>query len=203
MARKQPEVTAETRQNIIDAYWQLIMSDTVNKITVKMIAERAGYNRGTFYSYFLDIEDLQSQIEDELLPSEESFEKLREATISKNSKEILDVFMQIEDSVGIKLSFLLGPSGSLSFQCKFKESLKSLIIKYLPLDLNVDDKTIDYKTEMLCGLFYETLNYWYRNGNKVFKNEEMISLMMDTIFYGVVGSKFHKENWEELHGNNK
>jgi len=53
MARKQPEVTAETRQNIIDAYWQLIMSDTVNKITVKMIAERAGYNRGTFYSYFL------------------------------------------------------------------------------------------------------------------------------------------------------
>lgn len=203
MARKQPEVTAETRQNIIDAYWQLIMSDTVNKITVKMIAERAGYNRGTFYSYFLDIEDLQSQIEDELLPSEESFEKLREATISKNSKEILDVFMQIEDSVGIKLSFLLGPSGSLSFQCKFKESLKSLIIKYLPLDLNVDDKTIDYKTEMLCGLFYETINYWYRSGNKVFKNEEMISLMMDTIFYGVVGYKFHKENWEELHGNNK
>ena len=89
MAKKQPETTANTKQNIMDAYWELYSSDTAGKITVKMITDRAGYNRGTFYAYFLDIEDLHNQLEDELLPSEENFEKLRQATLSKNSKEIL------------------------------------------------------------------------------------------------------------------
>lgn len=74
MAKKQPEVTAETKQNIMEAYWELYTSDVQGRITVKMITDRAGYNRGTFYAHFLDMEDLQSQIEDELLPSEENFE---------------------------------------------------------------------------------------------------------------------------------
>ncbi len=47
-----------------------------------MITDRAGYNRGgTFYAYFLDIEDLHDQIEDELLPSDENFKKIKGSVI--------------------------------------------------------------------------------------------------------------------------
>lgn len=188
MARKQPEVTAQTRRNIMDAYWELYSSDTVNRMTVKMIMDRAGYNRGTFYAYFLDIDDLHQQIEDELLPSEESFEKLREATVSKNSREILEIFTQFDQNIGKKLGFLLGAAGSLSFQSKLKITLKRLILKHLPLELREKESIVDYKTDILCGIFYETVRYWYDRGSRQFTVEEMATLMLKAIFSGLVES---------------
>ena len=124
----------------MDAYWQLYVANNPEKITVRMITNKAGFNRGTFYAYFLDIEDLHSQIEDELLPSEENFEKLRKATFSKNSREIIEIFMQEEKNSGEKVSYLLSSKGSLSFQNKFKNKLRELIMKYAPLDLNDSKK---------------------------------------------------------------
>ncbi|NMA93174.1 MAG: TetR/AcrR family transcriptional regulator [Clostridiales bacterium] len=189
MAKKQPETTANTKQNIMDAYWELYSSDTAGKITVKMITDRAGYNRGTFYAYFLDIEDLHNQLEDELLPSEENFEKLRQATLSKNSKEILEIFMEGEESYGEKLSYLLGSAGSLSFQNKLKKSLRKQILKYLRLDLDEPDRNIDYKTELFCAMFYETLRYWYERGEQLFTREEMLNLMLEVTYNGLATKK--------------
>lgn len=186
MARKQPEVTAETKQKLMEAYWELYTSDIPGKITVKMITDRAGYNRGTFYAYFLDIVDLHDQIEDGLLPSEENFEKLREATFSKNSRQIVEIFMQIEKGSGEKLCFLLGSKGSLAFQTKLKTTLKKLIVKYLPVDLKESDNNIDYKADILCSIFYETIRYWYDGGYRILSEEEMVSLMLKMIFTGVV-----------------
>lgn len=189
MAKKQPEVTAETKQNIMEAYWELYTSDVQGRITVKMITDRAGYNRGTFYAHFLDMEDLQSQIEDELLPSEENFEKLKEATFSKNSQQIIEIFMQVDKSLDQKLSFLLGPRGSLSFQTKLKTTLKKMILKYASLDLQESESIVDYKAEILCSIFYATLCYWYDQGSRLFSKEEMIRLMLNIIFFGLTDSQ--------------
>ncbi len=189
MAKKQPEVTAETKQNIMEAYWELYTSDVQGRITVKMITDRAGYNRGTFYAHFLDMEDLHSQIEDELLPSEENFEKLKEATFSKNSQQIIEIFMQVDKSSDQKLSFLLGPRGSLSFQTKLKTTLKKMILKYASLDLQESESIVDYKAEILCSIFYATLCYWYDQGSRLFSKEEMIRLMLNIIFFGLTDSQ--------------
>ncbi|MGI6349536.1 MAG: TetR/AcrR family transcriptional regulator [Eubacteriaceae bacterium] len=189
MTKKQPEVTAETKQNIMEAYWELYTSDVQGRITVKMITDRAGYNRGTFYAHFLDMEDLHSQIEDELLPSEENFEKLKEATFSKNSQQIIEIFMQVDKSLDQKLSFLLGPRGSLSFQTKLKTTLKKMILKYASLDLQESESIVDYKAEILCSIFYATLCYWYDQGSRLFSKEEMIRLMLNIIFFGLTDSQ--------------
>ena len=185
MARKQPELTARTRQNLMDAYWELYVSDTVDKITVKMITDRAGYNRGTFYTHFLDIEDLHNRIEDALLPSEESFKKLREATFSKNSQEIIEIFMQENKSSGEKVNFLLSSEGSLSFQNKLKGKLRELIMRYASLDVDEPEKILDYKANIVCSIFYETLSYCYDKGKELFSDEEMINLMLKIIYRGV------------------
>jgi AcrR family transcriptional regulator len=189
MTKKQPEVTAETKQNIMEAYWELYTSDVQGRITVKMITDRAGYNRGTFYAHFLDMEDLHSQIEDELLPSEENFEKLKEAIFSKNSQQIIEIFMQVDKSLDQKLSFLLGPRGSLSFQTKLKTTLKKMILKYASLDLQESESIVDYKAEILCSIFYATLCYWYDQGSRLFSKEEMIRLMLNIIFFGLTDSQ--------------
>lgn len=188
MAKKLPERTAETKQNLMDAYWNLYTSDIPGKITVKMITDKAGYNRGTFYAYFLDINDLHNQIEEELLPSEENFEKLKEATFSKNSQEIIEIFMQMNQSYGGKLCFLLGPQGSLSFQNKTKAKLKELIWRYAPLNTKEAERIFDYKADLLCSIFYETIRYWYDRGSRLFSEAELTTLMLKSIFTGLVES---------------
>ena len=46
---KQPEITAQTKQNFVDAFWELYKKYSIEKITVKQITDKAGYNRATFY----------------------------------------------------------------------------------------------------------------------------------------------------------
>lgn len=189
VSRKQSEATTETKQNLIDAYWELYTSDIPRKITVQMITDRAGYNRGTFYAYFLDIEDLHDEIENALLPSDENFEKLREASFSKNIREIIEIFMQIDRISGEKISFLLGSRGSLSFQNKLKSKLKELFLKYAPLDLKESDNVIDYKADIACSIFYETICYWHDRGNRLFSGEEMFIMMLKIIYSGLTNDQ--------------
>jgi AcrR family transcriptional regulator len=189
VSRKQSEATTETKQNLIDAYWELYTSDIPRKITVQMITDRAGYNRGTFYAYFLDIEDLHDEIENALLPSDENFEKLREASFSKNIREIIEIFMQIDRISGEKISFLLGSRGSLSFQNKLKSKLKELFLKYAPLDLKESDNVIDYKADIACSIFYETICYWHDRGNRLFSGEEMSIMMLKIIYSGLTNDQ--------------
>ena len=49
--RKREEITAQTKQNIIDAFWALYCEKRIEKITVRDITNKAGYNRGTFYEF--------------------------------------------------------------------------------------------------------------------------------------------------------
>lgn len=62
--------------------------------------------------------------------------------------------MQIDRISGEKISFLLSPRGSLSFQNKLKSKLKELFLKYAPLDLKESDNVIDYKADIACSIFF-------------------------------------------------
>ena len=44
----------QTKENLVEAFWTLYKDKPLEKITVKEITDKAGYNRGTFYSYFKD-----------------------------------------------------------------------------------------------------------------------------------------------------
>ncbi|MCQ4638608.1 TetR/AcrR family transcriptional regulator [Anaerovorax odorimutans] len=61
---KQPEITDATRENFIQAFCELYKKMPIKKITVKEIAERAGYSRVTFYSYFSNPYDVLNYMED-------------------------------------------------------------------------------------------------------------------------------------------
>lgn len=161
--------TSFTKENLKMAYWYLYTSNQRDKITVKIITDKAEeYNRGTFYAHFLDIPDLHEQIENEFLPTEEQFANLKEATFTKNSEKILEIFADHEKLLGDKLNFLLGPNGSLFFQIKFKNKLKELFLKYAKLEINEPENILDYKANIICSIFYETICYWYDEGKNKF-----------------------------------
>lgn len=52
----------DSKKLIMDSFWTLLEEKPYHKITVKMIAERCGINRNTFYYYFQDIPSLTGEI---------------------------------------------------------------------------------------------------------------------------------------------
>lgn len=46
---------AQTKQNLIDAYWRIYTQKPIQKITIKEITVKAGYNRSTFYECFTNL----------------------------------------------------------------------------------------------------------------------------------------------------
>ena len=65
--KKQPQVTEQTRANLRQAFWELYAERPVEKISVREITDRAGYNRATFYLYYHDVYELLDEIEDTVL----------------------------------------------------------------------------------------------------------------------------------------
>jgi len=61
-----------------------------------------------------------------------------------------------------------------------------MIVKYPPPDIKEPDRNIDYKADLLCSIFYETIRYWYDRGYRTLSKEDMVSLMLKMIFTGVV-----------------
>lgn len=61
----------DTRQRLVDSFWDLLAAHTLREITVGMLAQQAGVNRGTFYYHYADLDALLSDaIERELLGDE-------------------------------------------------------------------------------------------------------------------------------------
>ena len=57
--RKQPQVTEQTRANLMQAFWDLYLEKPIEKITIREITDRAGYYR--------DVYDLFDQLEESIL----------------------------------------------------------------------------------------------------------------------------------------
>ena len=52
----------DRKKMIMDAFWELLEEKPYNKISVRLIVERCGVNRNTFYYYFQDIPTLAEEI---------------------------------------------------------------------------------------------------------------------------------------------
>src|SRR5690554_1199827 len=65
--KKQPEITEKTRQMFIDVFCELYSQKPIEKISIKEITNKSGYNRSTFYQYFTDIYELLDFVENDLL----------------------------------------------------------------------------------------------------------------------------------------
>ena len=56
-----------TKLLIKKTFTELLTKKPIQKISVKELCEKAGINRGTFYSHYEDIYDLLEKIENEIL----------------------------------------------------------------------------------------------------------------------------------------
>ncbi len=59
--------SVQTKRALKEAFCRLYLKKSINKIAVTEICRIAGYNRSTFYQYYLDVDDMLLEIETETL----------------------------------------------------------------------------------------------------------------------------------------
>lgn len=183
MANKQPEVTAQTRRNLQQAFWSLYAERPIAKISIKEITDRAGYNRGTFYLYYKDVYDILEQIEQDIL---DTIDALIQKRLIKDG--ILDIEGNMGFIIGLAQSYergrvisrLLGDNGDPHFRARFKELIWPLVEVYLnPADSLSPAEERFVKEFYLSGLL-AVITAWLEDGGSM-PIDELIQLIMHKV----------------------
>ena len=140
--RKQPQVTEQTRANLRQAFWELYAERPVEKISVREITDRAGYNRATFYLYYHDVYELLEEIEGTLLGNIERLvnERLLQGErldFSQHMGLILRLAQRSRDYTRV----LLGPHGDPAFSSRLKEIISPLVDRFFLPASELDEQS--------------------------------------------------------------
>lgn len=170
---KYKEITAQTRQNLMDAFWKLYCERSIEKITVREITDKAGYHRSTFYEYFQDIYDVLDQIEQSLLPP---FVELPPILLNETEASIQwDSFVAFYSTTSKYYTVLLGDNGDPAFAGKMKKQIKAKLMEQLHI-AGHDVWKMDYSLEYILSAMIGVLTYWFQNGENI-AQEKLLGLM--------------------------
>ncbi|PPA70458.1 TetR/AcrR family transcriptional regulator [Jeotgalibacillus proteolyticus] len=182
--KKNPPITELTKQNLNDAFWELYCTKRIEKITIKEITMKAGYNRSTFYEYFSDVYDVLEQIEDQLIS------KLQELPLKQLSPQTdsfpLEALVKIFSKHGHVLGILLGDQGDPAFQGKIKASMRPMIKEVLLAQGAIDDFELEYTLEYALSAMIGVLSYWFGQDEKSPSIEELVKLLTELSERGII-----------------
>jgi len=181
---KQPEITAQTRKRLMDAFWELYREKRIEQITVGAVAKAAGLNRGTFYTYFTDIYDLLEQLEEELLSQVIEQLDARYKEVPKSLEELSRSCAQVFALYDDKIYILLSEKGDPAFELKLKKKLRGnvALVQGLPATEEIFDYLVTFVVSSLSGL----ISFWYETGKKM-KTENLLELIQTLMTTGILG----------------
>ncbi|WP_423189880.1 TetR/AcrR family transcriptional regulator C-terminal domain-containing protein [Alkalibacterium sp. f15] len=185
MNKKQPDITMMTKQTIKDSFWELYKEKKIEKITVKDITLKAGYNRSTFYAYFTDVYDVLEQIEEELMPVKEDLPVID--TSREHSPDYFENIITIYEKNSAYYSVLLSENGDPRFAHKLKNVFKSMMMEDIENRVNISPVEMDYALEFLVGATLSTVKHWFDQD----KNIPMQQLM--PLMYKLMDNRFVQE----------
>lgn len=174
---KQPEITDRTRQTFVDAFCMLYTQKPIEKISIQEIAKKAGYNRSTFYQYFLDIDDLLNYTENELI---EYICQKREKGIM-NDQLFVTHLIDVYSEKSTYIDALLGDFGSNLFLEDLKTKMQSNIYE---LSLPDSNPLKPYLVEFHLSSTLSLFRLWLRR-KKDLPLDEFLSLVSDLYMGGL------------------
>lgn len=176
---KRVEITAQTKQNIVDAFWELYCEKSIEKITVKEITNKAGYNRGTFYEYFTDVYNVLEYIEDSLIPSLNELPPISVSTGTLGRP--LEGFFELYEQNNKYYSVLLGDGGDPAFAGKLKNAIKPTIMAVFDDKPNIDKKELDYILEYTLSAMIGIMSYWFRQTDSLSRDKlyKLVNRLME------------------------
>lgn len=175
-------VAAKTRKNLMDAFWILYCEKRIEKITVREITDKAGYNRGTFYEYFTDVYQLLDELENELIPD---LHELPQFTLAHTGVVgmPMDSFFSFYNEKSQYYSVLLGDKGDPGFATKLKKSLKPVLTELIPIEKQNRLET-DYALEFVLSAMVGILGYWHQNEQNL-SEDKLVKLIHHISQHGI------------------
>ena len=177
--KKQPELTAMTRQMLIDTFFNIMAEG--KKATVGAITERAGYNRCTFYRYFADTEQLLLQVEAEICDAFGAVLTGQAPGVSPT--EIIGSFAAVYQQYGKYLSVLLGEHGDSRFVRKMKETVHPVVRQLLTAS-SESNIAAALKEEFTLSAVLATITKWYEMKQPI-PISQLGILIMNVLQHGV------------------
>ncbi len=187
--KKLPEVTAQTRRNLLAAFWVLYTEKRIDRITIREITQKAGYNRGTFYEYFTDVYDVLAQMEDSLVPTASELPPFSLPNVNMGMP--LNLFMSLYEENSKYYAVLLGENGDPAFAGKLKNAAKPAIRQAFSDNLRISDMEFDFVLEYILSAMIGVMSHWFRLG-KPLSSEKLYELIRGITEDGVK-MMFHNE----------
>lgn len=161
----------ETKERFKKAFFALYAEKKIEKITIKEVAELAGFNRGTFYLYYKSIYDLLQKSEQELL---DDFAKMLDLNVKfyfglidapdeAAYEDMQDNFLEHSEFVRI----LNSENGDPRFKSRMKNIIKDAYRKHINQNNTVVSK-VEYLLEYVVEANMSIFQYWFMNRDKDF-----------------------------------
>ena len=178
--KKQPEITAMTRQTLIDTFFKITAEG--EKVTVGAITDQAGYNRCTFYRYFTDTEQLLLEVESEICNAFGA--ALARQSPSISPMDIISSFAIVYQQYGEYLSVLLGEHGDSRFVSKMKAMIHPVAHQLFTAS-SESNIAAALKEEFVLSAVLATITKWYEMKQPI-PILQLGMLIMNVLQHGVL-----------------
>lgn len=180
--KKNPDATAVTRQNLVDAFCILLNKKPVEKITINAISEKAGYNRSTFYKYFCDVYAILEYVENIVIAQiKENFQK--NISPSNFEETFLQAFTKIQSDKASYFEVLFNFNNRQRFTQRLIQEISPIFMQ--TFSLPPENPKSKYLTEIYFQTVLSALICWLDN-NRDLKLEEMSKIIGNVLTSGVV-----------------
>ena len=169
------------------AFTDLLVQKPIQSISVKELCERAGINRGTFYSHYTDIHDLLHQLEQEMLAD---FEQAMAPLLQADRKELTPVkitagvFQCLKENADL-CTVTLGPHGDKSFALRLINIGREVCLEaYSEYYQNAKPRQIEYFYAFASAGCIGLLQKWLADGMAA-PAEEIARIAEDIMIKGM------------------
>ncbi len=134
--------TERTKRSIANAFLELRKQKSIEKITVKELAELAYINKATFYTHYHDIYDLSDQLENEFMDSVINELPHPESIISDPAlatRELSDMLLAKNDITNILFS---GSRQNMLSEKIYQALMKYIVSKYPNTELTLQKNIV-------------------------------------------------------------
>ena len=178
----------KTKQRIREALFRIIQTKSIDKVTVTEIVKEADINRSTFYFYYEDINDMMSQIQNEI------YEKFREEIIIPDTvfstpehfRRYVCRFLQFcKDNEEI-CRFVTNNGCNNDLFTKIRREIEKVIPNSMAVYAETDSRYY-LTTFAVSGILYSILE-WFDNGMKI-EPSDMADFLSSVYIFGSLKTK--------------
>ena len=163
-----------TKRNLISAFWTLYKEKKIEKITIKQITDLAGYNRSTFYEYFIDIYEVLETVESTVLEYIKRNVVVKRMVI-EGDKYTIHKAARMYEEYGEYMSVLLQEGKNPDFIRKLKNIYKPAIYSMFSIP-EENNHRYELILEFAFSAIINSFNYWYEHREFMHADEFIVAM---------------------------